>query len=95
MRRSCRSTSPTGDTTFALSQLAQQAGSGRLVWRDLVIDHARLHADLQVWIYRNQTLTELARPSLITVFVVSDRRPTGRDSQGRAMVAIAGATAGA
>jgi type IV secretory pathway TraG/TraD family ATPase VirD4 len=62
--------SPTGDTTFALSQLAQQAGSGRLVWRDLLVNHARLHADLQVWIYRNQTLTELARPSLITVFVV-------------------------
>src|SRR6266851_5439328 len=62
--------SPTGDTTFALSQLAQQAGSGHLLWRDLVVNHARLHADLQVWIYRNQTLTELARPSLITVFVV-------------------------
>ncbi len=62
--------SPTGNTTFALSQLAQQAGSGHLVWRDLVVNHARLHADLQVWIYRNQTLTKLARPSLITVFVV-------------------------
>src|SRR5438128_6947810 len=62
--------SPTGDTTFALSQLAQQAGSGHLVWRDLVVNHARLHADLLVWIYRNQTLTDLARPSLITVFVV-------------------------
>jgi len=62
--------SPTGDTTFGLSQLAQQAGSGHLVWRDLVVSHARLHSDLQVWIYRNQTLTDLARPSLITVFVV-------------------------
>jgi type IV secretory pathway TraG/TraD family ATPase VirD4 len=62
--------SATGDATFALSQLAQQAGSGHLVWRDLVVNHARLHADLQVWIYRNQTLTDLARPSLITVFVV-------------------------
>lgn len=62
--------SPTGDTTFALSQLAQQAGTGHLVWRDLVVNHARLHADLQVWIYGNQTLTDLARPSLITVLVV-------------------------
>jgi type IV secretory pathway TraG/TraD family ATPase VirD4 len=62
--------SPTGDTTFGLSQLAQQAGSGHLVWRDLVVSHAGLHADLQVWIYRNQTLTELARPPLITVLVV-------------------------
>jgi type IV secretion system coupling TraD/TrwB family protein len=60
----------TGKSTFALSQLAQQAGSSHLVWRDLVVNHARLHADLQVWLYRNQTLTELARPSLITVFVV-------------------------
>ncbi len=62
--------SPTGDATFALSQLAQRASSGHLVWRDLVVNHARLHADLQVWSYRNQTLTDLARPSLITVFVV-------------------------
>ncbi len=62
--------SATGDTTFALSQLAQQARSGDLVWRDLVVNHARLHADLEVWIYRNQTLTDLARPSLISVFVV-------------------------
>lgn len=28
--------------------------------------HARLHTDLEVWIYRSQTVTELARPSLIT-----------------------------
>jgi hypothetical protein len=60
----------TGEMTFALSELARQAGSGRLVWRDLVYDHARLHAQLQVWIYGTQSLTDLARPSLITVFVV-------------------------
>ena len=62
--------SPTGDMTFALSELARQAGSGRLVWRDLLVNHVRLHADLEVWIYRNHTLTDLARPSLITVCVV-------------------------
>jgi type IV secretory pathway TraG/TraD family ATPase VirD4 len=61
---------PTGETNFALSELARQAGSGRLVWRNLVVNHARLHTDLKVWIYRDQTLTDLARPSLITVFVV-------------------------
>jgi type IV secretory pathway TraG/TraD family ATPase VirD4 len=61
--------SPTGET-FALSELARQAGSGRLVWRDLVVNHARLHADLEVWIYRNQTLTDLARPSFITILVM-------------------------
>ena len=37
--------SPTGDATFALSELARKAGSGQLVWRDLVVSHARLHAD--------------------------------------------------
>ena len=62
--------SPTNETTLALSELARKAGSGRLVWRDLVVNHARLHAQLQVCIYANQTLTDLARPSLITVFVV-------------------------
>lgn len=61
---------PTGETNFALSEIARQAGSGRLVWRDLMVNHARLHADLAVWIYRNQTLTDLARPSLMTAFVV-------------------------
>jgi type IV secretory pathway TraG/TraD family ATPase VirD4 len=60
----------TGEATFALSALARQAGSGRLVWRDVVYNHARLRAELQVWIYANQALTGLARPSLIAVFVV-------------------------
>jgi type IV secretory pathway TraG/TraD family ATPase VirD4 len=35
-----------------------------------VYDHARLHTQLRVWIYADQTLTELARPSLIAVFAV-------------------------
>ncbi len=59
-----------GETTFALSDLARQAGSGRLVWRDLVYDHARFHEQLRVWIYANQTLMDLGRPSLVAVFVV-------------------------
>jgi hypothetical protein len=67
---SCGCAFTSASTQIALSQLAQQASSGRLVWRDLVVNHARLHADLQVWIYRNQALTDLARPSLITIFVV-------------------------
>jgi len=62
--------SPKSEATFALSELARQAGSGHLVWRDLVVNHARLHAQLQAWIYADQTLADLARPSLITVFVV-------------------------
>ena len=60
----------TGERTFTPSDLARQAGSGRLGWRVLMYDHARLHAQLQVWIYANQTLADLARPSLITVFAV-------------------------
>lgn len=63
-------TLPTGKRAFVLSELAHQAQSGRLVWRDLVYDHARLHAQLRVWIYSDQALTGLARPSLIAVFVV-------------------------
>ena len=59
-----------GETTFALSALAREAGSGRLAWRDLVYDHSRFHAQLRGWIYADQTLTELARPSLIAVFAV-------------------------
>jgi type IV secretory pathway TraG/TraD family ATPase VirD4 len=62
--------SPTGETTFALSDLARQAGSGHLVWRHLVVNHARLNAQLRVWIYAGQTLTDLTQPSLITLFVV-------------------------
>lgn len=50
---------PTGETNFALSEFARQAGSGRLVWRDLMVSHSRLHTDLEVWIYRNQTLCDL------------------------------------
>ena len=61
----------TGEATFALSELARQARTGRLVSRDSVVDHARLHSDLQVWIYGSQTLTDLTRPSLITALVVS------------------------
>jgi type IV secretory pathway TraG/TraD family ATPase VirD4 len=63
-------TLPTGKGTFELSELAHQAQSGRLVWRDLVYDHARLHAQLRAWIYADQALTDLARPSLMTLFVV-------------------------
>jgi len=62
--------SPVGETRVALSELARQAGSGRLVWHDLVYGHARLHTELHVWIYANQTLFDLAKPSLVTVLVM-------------------------
>jgi type IV secretory pathway TraG/TraD family ATPase VirD4 len=60
----------TGETNFALSDVARQARSGRLVWRDLVVDHAKLNVQLRVYIFADQTLTDLARPSLITCVVV-------------------------
>lgn len=61
---------PTGETNVAPSELAHQAGSGRLVWRARMVDHARLHEQLRLYIYADQTLTDLARPSLIAVVVV-------------------------
>jgi hypothetical protein len=62
--------SPMSETTFGLSDLAREAGSGRLGWRDLVVNRARLHTNLEVWIYPNQALMDLTRPSLITVFAI-------------------------
>src|SRR5207248_11330913 len=45
-------------------------GSGQLARLHLAVNHAHLKAQLRVWIYGDQTLTDLAQPSLITVFVV-------------------------
>src|SRR5262245_22999767 len=61
---------PAGETNFALSDLARQAGSGRLAWRDLVVNHAKPTVQLTVYTEADQTLTDLARPSLITAVVV-------------------------
>src|SRR3989442_12430515 len=49
--------SPTGDTTFALSELARQAGRGRPVGRDPGGNPARAHADRMGGIIRKQHLT--------------------------------------
>jgi type IV secretory pathway TraG/TraD family ATPase VirD4 len=61
---------PAGETNFTLSDLARQAGSGRLVWRDLVVNHSTLNLQLRVYIYSDQTLMDLARPSLVTAVLV-------------------------
>jgi len=61
---------PTGETAFALSDLALAVKTGQLVWRDVSYHHAGLHEQLREWIYAGQTLTDLARPSLIGVFAV-------------------------
>jgi type IV secretory pathway TraG/TraD family ATPase VirD4 len=60
----------TGETSFALSALALAAKTGQLVWRDVSYNHAALHEQLREWIYAGQTLTALARPSLMGVFAV-------------------------
>ena len=59
-----------GETTFALSDLAVAAKTGRLVWREVSYNHAAFNEQLREWIYAGRTLTDLARPSLIGVFAV-------------------------
>src|SRR2546425_4274123 len=58
-------TTATGETTFVLSDLGAQFGDLRLEWQGRSYDHARLHAALREWIYREQTLTDLATPALV------------------------------
>jgi type IV secretory pathway TraG/TraD family ATPase VirD4 len=60
----------TGETTFALSDLAVQAKTGQRVWRDVFYNHAALHEQLRVWIYTDQSLMDLVRPSLVASLVV-------------------------
>src|SRR5919109_2058944 len=60
----------TGETSFASSDLALAAKTGRLVWRDLFYNHATLNGQLREWIYAGQTLYDLARPSIIGALVV-------------------------
>lgn len=59
-----------GETNFALSELGRQAGSGRLVWRDVSYHHAGFHEYLRLAIYSEHTLSDLVRPSLWTAFGV-------------------------
>jgi type IV secretory pathway TraG/TraD family ATPase VirD4 len=66
-------TTATDEITFALSEIAVQAGVRRLAWQDRLYDHAKLHAVLCDWIYRGQTLTDLATPAMwggVGVFVI-------------------------
>lgn len=60
----------TGETTFALSELALAAKTGRLAWRDMQYPHAVLHEQLRDFVYAGQTLFDLTRPSLIGALVV-------------------------
>jgi type IV secretory pathway TraG/TraD family ATPase VirD4 len=63
-------TTAAGEATFALSELGRRAGSGRLVWRDVSYYHAGFHDYLKIAIYADQTLSDLARPSLWAAFAV-------------------------
>jgi hypothetical protein len=66
-------TTATDETAFGLSDLGAQVGDLRLVWQDRSHDHARLHEALRGWIYRDQTLTDLAMPALwgsLAVFAI-------------------------
>ena len=60
----------TGETSFASSDLALAAKTGRLVWRDLSYHHAVLHEQLREWIYAGQTLYDLVRPSIMGALLV-------------------------
>src|SRR5712691_9272079 len=69
----------TGESTFALSELARQAGSGRLVWRDLVVNHARLHAPSSRATYSSwATRAPANRRSSDSCFVSSKTAATAR-----------------
>ena len=53
-----------GETTFTLTEAAVHVGDRELVWRDASYPHARLHAFLRRWIYRDQTVTDLVMPAV-------------------------------
>jgi hypothetical protein len=57
-------TEATNEVTFALSELGRQAGDRHVAWQDRSYDHAKLHDVLREWIYRDQSLLDLAKPAL-------------------------------
>jgi hypothetical protein len=57
-------TTPSGETTFALTEVAVRAGDQRLVLQQGQYDNARLNAFLAHWIYRDQTYGDLFEPAL-------------------------------
>ena len=66
-------TAATDETAFGGTDVGVQAGDLRLAWLERSYDHARLHAVLREWIYRDQTVTDLATPALwgsVTVFAL-------------------------
>jgi hypothetical protein len=94
----------TGQTTFAIGHAAVRPADRELAWQDSSYNHARLHAFLERWIYRDQSLADLFRTALwsgVGVFVIGlfiavpndvararDRRQ-GRRLKGRELVTVA------
>ena len=54
---------PTGEPSFALIETAVQMDVRRLVWHDQSYHHAKVHAFLGHWIYRDQSVWDLVRPA--------------------------------
>jgi len=70
-----------GENTFALTEVAMKTGDLKLEWQRARYNNARLHEFLGHWIYKDQTLTDLAKPALwgglgvlLVGFVVRSRR---------------------
>jgi hypothetical protein len=59
-----------GQDMFALTDVGLAAGDHHLAWRALSYNHASLHRLLGEWIYRDQTLSDLAAPVAWTVLAV-------------------------
>ena len=57
-------TTANGQTSFALSEAAAQAGATRLEWKQEPYPHAALHRFFRQAIYHEQTVFELAQPAL-------------------------------
>jgi hypothetical protein len=65
--------SATGDTSFALTLLAEQLGDRRLVWQTGTYDHAEIHAFLRHWIYQDESPLTLFTPALwggLAIFIL-------------------------
>ncbi len=53
-----------GESTFALTEAAIKTGDLKLEWQRARYNNAKLHEFLGHWIYKDQTLTDLAKPAL-------------------------------
>jgi len=58
-------TEQAGKTIFTLTEAARRTGDLTLEWQRGLYYNAKLHAFLGHWIYRDQTLADLARPPLM------------------------------